>query len=89
VIRAVIGVVDWDLSAQDALALPVIFAPGAETVFVEQGSWLERLIPALKALGHGDVQPRALPLKANAIELRGSQAWGAADPRSEGQAVSE
>lgn len=89
VIRAVIGVIDWDLSAQDALALPVIFAPGTETVFVEKGSWLEGLIPALKALGHADVQARALPLKANAIELRGSQPWGAADPRSEGKAVGE
>ena len=76
-------------AAQDALALPVIFAPGTETVYVEKGSWLAGLIPALKALGHAEVTPRALPLKANAIELRGSQAWGAADPRSEGKAVAE
>jgi len=89
VIRAVIGVIDWDLSAQDALGLPVIFAPGTETVFVEKGSWLESMIPALKALGHAEVQSRALPLKANAIELRGSQAWGAADPRSEGKPAAE
>ncbi|WP_374590940.1 gamma-glutamyltransferase [Novosphingobium sp.] len=89
VIRAVIGVIDWDLPVQDALALPVLFAPGTETVYVEQGSWLEGMIPALKALGHADVQPRALPLKANAIELRGSQPWGAADPRSEGKAIRE
>ncbi|MFM5924843.1 MAG: gamma-glutamyltransferase [Novosphingobium sp.] len=89
VIRAIIGVIDWDLPVQDALALPVIFAPGTETIYVEQGSALEAMIPALKALGHGDVQPRGLPLKANAIELRGSQPWGGADPRSEGKAVAE
>lgn len=89
VLRAIIGVIDWDLGMQEALALPVIFAPGTETVFIEQGTWLEAMIPALKALGHADVQPRNLPLKANAIELRGSQPWGAADPRSEGAAVSE
>lgn len=89
VLRAIIGVIDWDLGMQEALALPVIFAPGTETVFIEQGTWLEGMIPALKALGHADVQPRNLPLKANAIELRGSQPWGAADPRSEGAAVSE
>lgn len=89
VIRGVIGVIDWDLPVQDALALPVIFAPGTEIVFVEQGTALEGMIPALKALGHAEVQPRGLPLKANAIELRGSQAWGGADPRSEGKAVSE
>jgi gamma-glutamyltranspeptidase / glutathione hydrolase len=28
VLRAIIGVIDWDLGMQDALALPVIFAPG-------------------------------------------------------------
>ncbi|MFN3516843.1 MAG: gamma-glutamyltransferase [Novosphingobium sp.] len=89
VLRAIIGVIDWDLEMQDALALPVIFAPGTEAVFIEQGTWLEGMIPALKALGHADVQPRNLPLKANAIELRGSRPWGAADPRSEGAAVSE
>lgn len=89
VLRAIIGVIDWDLGMQEALALPVIFAPGTETVFIEQGTWLEGMIPALKALGHADVQPRNLPLKANAIELRGNKPWGAADPRSEGAAVSE
>ena len=89
VIRAVIGVIDWDLSAQDTLALPVIFAPATEIIFVERGTFLETMIPALKALGHAQVQPRGLPLKANAIELRGSQAWGGADPRSEGKAVHE
>ena len=69
--------------------LPVILPAGGNTILVEQGSSLEAMIPALKALGHADVQPRNLPLKANAIELRGSQPWGAADPRSEGAAVSE
>lgn len=89
VLRVIIGVIDWDLPVQDALALPVLFAPGTPTIFVEQGSWLESMLPALKALGHGDAQPRALPLKANAIELRGSQPRGGADPRSEGRAISE
>lgn len=89
VIRAIIGVIDWDLSAQEALALPVIFAPGTEIIFVERGTFLESMIPALNALGHAQVSARALPLKANAIELRGSQPWGGADPRSEGKAVSE
>ncbi|MDE2411444.1 MAG: gamma-glutamyltransferase [Sphingomonadales bacterium] len=89
VIRAVIGVIDWKLSAQDAIALPVIFAPGTDAVYVEQGSTLEAMIPALVALGHPSVTPRGLPLKANAIEVRDGQLVGAADPRSEGKAVSE
>ena len=89
VIRAVIGVLDWNLTPQQALALPVIFAPGIDTVFVEQGSSLEAMIPALKALGHTDVLPRGLPLKANAIQISGDTLLGGADPRSEGVALSE
>lgn len=89
VIRAIIGTIDWHLSAQEALALPVIFAPGGDAVFVEQGSRLEALIPALRALGHAEVSPRGLPLKANAIAIVGGRLIGAADPRSEGRAVGE
>lgn len=89
VIRAVIGVIDWNLAPQDALALPVIFAPGGDTVYVEKGSALEAMVPALQGLGHATVTPRALPLKANAIGVVNGTLQGAADPRSEGKAVSE
>ncbi|MDE2435027.1 MAG: gamma-glutamyltransferase [Sphingomonadales bacterium] len=89
VIRAVIGVIDWKLSAQEAVALPVLFAPGTETIYVEKGSSLEAMIPALQALGHASVIPHALPLKANAIEVVDGHLMGAADPRSEGKAISE
>ena len=86
VLKAIIAVIDWDLPAQDALALPVIFAPG-DTVYLEQGSSHEALVPALKALGHADVQLRAASFKANAIEIVGGTLRGAADPRSDGRAV--
>lgn len=89
VIRAIIGVIDWNLSAQDALGLPVLFAPGIEAIFVEQGSSLEAMVPALQALGHDQVAARAMPLKANAIEVSGGALRGAADPRSEGRAIGE
>ncbi len=89
VVKAIIGVIDWQLSAQDAIALPVIFAPGGSAVFVEQGSALEAMIPALRALGHSAVTPRAMPLKANAVEVVDGHLRGAADPRSEGRAVAE
>ncbi|HVR90093.1 MAG TPA: gamma-glutamyltransferase family protein [Novosphingobium sp.] len=88
VLKAIIGVIDWDLSAQAAIALPTIFAPG-DTVYVEKGSALEAMVPALRALGHADVQIRAPSFKANAIEVVGGQLVGAADPRSDGRAVSE
>lgn len=89
VIRALIGVLDWNLTPEQALALPVIFAPGGNTVYVEKGSRLEAMMPALVALGHADVATRVMPLKANAVDVMDGKLRGAADPRSEGRAVSE
>ncbi|MBC2664580.1 gamma-glutamyltransferase [Novosphingobium flavum] len=86
VAKAIIGVLDWHLSARDAIALPVLYAPG-NTVFVEKGTAHEAMIPALKALGHADVRAREASFKANAIEVTAGGLLGAADPRSEGAAV--
>jgi gamma-glutamyltranspeptidase/glutathione hydrolase len=89
VIKTIIGVLDFRLSPQDAIALPMIYAP-ADTVFVESGTFLEPMIPQLQALGHADV--RTLPpgtFKANAIGLQNGRWVGGADPRSEGAVASE
>jgi len=88
VARAIIGTIDWRLDPEQALALPVIFAPGG-TIYVEQGSALEEMIPSLHALGHEAVVARELPLKTNAVLWTGRDWRGAADPRSEGAAISE
>ena len=89
VLKAIIGVIDWRLSAQDAIALPTIFAPEGDTVFVEKGTALEAMIPALLALGHKAVIAREPSFKANAVERVGNRWLGAADPRSEGAAVAQ
>ena len=89
VARVLIGVIDWKLSAAEAIALPVLYAPGGTQVTVEQGSALEAMIPALKELGHAQVNAAPLPLKANAVEVLGEALHGAADPRSEGAAARE
>jgi gamma-glutamyltranspeptidase/glutathione hydrolase len=86
VLKAIIGVIDWHLTAQQAIALPVIFAPGGDTVFVERGTYLETMAPQLQTLGH-KVQVRDPSFKANAIEWVSGRWAGAADPRSEGAAV--
>ena len=89
VIKTIVGVLDFHLSPQEAIALPMIYAPG-DTVFVEQGTFLEGMIPQLQALGH--TQVRTVPpgtFKANAIERIGGRWVGGADPRSEGAPVSE
>jgi gamma-glutamyltranspeptidase/glutathione hydrolase len=87
VAKAIIGVIDWNLSAQEAIALPVLFAPG-DTLFVERGTRLEAMIPALQALGN---KAAAIPpgFKANAIEWVDGGWRGGADPRSEGVALAQ
>jgi gamma-glutamyltranspeptidase/glutathione hydrolase len=89
VAKIIIGVIDFHLTAQDAIALPMIVAPG-DTIYVERGTFLEPMIPQLKALGHADVRLQSSgTFKANAIEWANGRWAGAADPRSEGVAVSE
>lgn len=85
VAKALIGVIDWHMSAQDAIAMGLIFAPG-KTAVIEQGTELEAMLPALEALGQ-DVKIAPLGLKANAVEKVDGRWVGAADPRSEGVAM--
>jgi gamma-glutamyltranspeptidase/glutathione hydrolase len=90
VAKAIMGVIDWNLPAQQALALPTLFAPGGDTVYLERGTYLEAMAPRLRELGHAKVT--LIPpgtFKANAIEWRDGRWQGAADPRSEGAAVGE
>ena len=85
VAKALIGVIDWGLPVDQAIALPGLYAPGNELV-VEQGSPLLAMRAELEAMGHRLVE-RRLPFKANGAQLLGGQWVGAADPRSEGVAI--
>jgi gamma-glutamyltranspeptidase/glutathione hydrolase len=87
VAKAIIGVIDWNLPAQDAIALPQIMGLG-DRVTIERGSSLEAFGPALAALGH-EVAIVDTGYKANAIERVGGRWVGAADPRSEGAWVAQ
>jgi gamma-glutamyltranspeptidase/glutathione hydrolase len=87
VAKAIVAVIDWKMSAQDAIGLGLLFSPG-DTAIVERGTALEPLAPALRGLGH-KVQVAPLGLKANAVERVAGRWVGAADPRSEGVAMSE
>jgi gamma-glutamyltranspeptidase/glutathione hydrolase len=88
VARALIGVIDFGLPVDQALALPVLFAPG-DALAVEKGTYLEAMIPQLQALGHAQVSARGLPLKTNAAVHTAAGWVGAADPRSEGAVARE
>jgi gamma-glutamyltranspeptidase/glutathione hydrolase len=87
VAKTLIAVLDWNMSAQDAIALPVIMGVG-DSVRIERGSALEAMAPRLRAMGHNVVLTEP-SFKANAIERVGGRWAGAADPRSEGAAVSQ
>ena len=89
VAKAIVAVIDWKLSAEAAIALPTIFAPDGPSVFVEKGTSMETMMPALTALGHADVRPRQASFKGNAVEVVDGKLIGAPDKRSEGRAVSE
>jgi gamma-glutamyltranspeptidase / glutathione hydrolase len=87
VAKAIIGVIDWRMSAQEAIALPFLMGRG-NTLSIERGTFLEGMAPALTAMGH-QVSVIGPTFKANAIEWVGGRWVGAADPRSEGVAAGE
>lgn len=86
VAKAIMGVIDFKMSAEDAIATGLVFAPGP--VVLEQGTEREAMAPAMRALGD-KVQVAPLGLKANAVEWVNGHWVGAADPRSEGVAIGE
>lgn len=87
VVKTVIGVLDWGLSAQDAIALPNIFY-GGDGLRVEEGTYLEDMIAEISRLS-GPVSASTLTSKVNAVEWTGEGWRGAADPRSPGVALTE
>ncbi len=85
VAKALIGVLDWKLTLQQAIAMPQIMGVGND-VRIEEGSALEAMAPALTALGH-NVIVGGFPLKANGVQAVAGGWTGGADPRSEGVVV--
>jgi gamma-glutamyltranspeptidase/glutathione hydrolase len=81
VARAIIGVLDFKLGAQDALALPFAMSIG-EGLLVEQGSALAGMQADLAALGHANIRLAPAPIKANALGRRADGTWEVAtEPR--------
>jgi gamma-glutamyltranspeptidase/glutathione hydrolase len=85
VAKALVGIIDWHMSAQDAIAMGLLYAPGKGGT-IEQDTELEAMAPQLQALGE-TLRVAPLGLKANAIERVNDRWVGAADPRSEGVAM--
>jgi len=81
VTRAIIGVLDFGLGAQEALALPFGMAFG-DTLLIEEGSALAAMRDDLAALGHKSIRFAPAPIKANALGRRADGSWEVAtEPR--------
>ena len=88
VAKAIIGVIDWHLPRAGGDRAADDLSRRATRSIVESGTFLEAMVPQLQALGHADRLSPAGTFKANAIEWVNGRWVGAADPRSEGAAVS-
>lgn len=86
VTKTLIGVIDFGLPLDEAIALPNIFFDDGD-LMVEQGTMLADMAEALGAYGQ-KVNPDDLGSKVNGVQWDGSKWTGASDPRSEGTAIS-
>ncbi len=85
VTKTLVGVLDWGLQIQDAIALPNFGSRNGPTE-LEAGQVAPDLAAELAARGH-EVVLRDMPSGINGI-LRTPEGWtGAADPRREGSAL--
>ena len=84
VAKAIVATLDWKLDPQKAIELPNFGSRNGPTE-VEQGTELEGVLAALKAMGH---EARAIPMTSGLQVIRRTAGgWqGASDPRREGVA---
>ncbi len=87
VAKTLVGVIDWKLDVQDAVALPNFGSRNRGTE-LERGSKLEALAPELRARGH-DVELIDMPSGLHGIAITPQGLVGGADPRREGVALGE
>jgi len=80
--KAITGMLDWGLNAQEAINLPNFAAYNGPTI-VEENRYPQQLIDLLEAMGH-DITVRELTSGLQAIQKTDSGYYGGADPRREG-----
>ncbi len=87
VAKTLIAMIDWNLTPQEATNLPNVLMFGS-TVFLEQGTEIERHKETLTALGHR-VRVGNFPSGVHALAIRDNMIYGGADPRREGTVLGE
>ena len=87
VAKTLVGVLDWKLDIQQAIAAPNMGSRNRETE-IEKGSALESIAAALRALGH-PVEAVELNSGLHAIMRTPGGLAGGADPRREGIALGD
>jgi gamma-glutamyltranspeptidase/glutathione hydrolase len=87
VAKVIIGVIDWGLDPQAAIALPNRGSRNGPTEY-EAGTALELIRPALEALGH-TVRPVESVSGLHAVAVQDGRLLGGADPRREGVALGD
>jgi gamma-glutamyltranspeptidase/glutathione hydrolase len=82
VVKALVGVLDWNMDIQDAIALPNALDRG-RGLELESGTSLEALAPKLQALGH-EVSIVPMTSGLHGMERINGHWRGGADPRLDG-----
>lgn len=82
VAKTLVGVIDWKLDIQQAIALPNMGSRNRATE-IEKGTELEKLITPLRALGH-EVNAIGFTSGVQGIVVTPTGLVGGADPRREG-----
>ena len=81
--KAIIGMLKWDLNAQEAINLPNFVNYNGSTSLLEEGYFPENTIRKLTSMGH-EISTRPLTSGIQAIQVTETGYFGGADPRREG-----
>ena len=82
VAKTLVGVIDWKLPLQRAIAAPNMGSRNRETE-IERGTAFEAIVPALRAMGH-NVEAVEMVSGSHGIARAERGLAGGADPRREG-----